>query len=132
MAELIHHIDEIARTKKRHVASVMFDLDFEKDIDSQLKAIEAHREAVANWLDSNGVAYEPCFGFFDGDIDPFYKSDIYVDLEIDFDNLLFCALRDFLENDDETPKIEGVRFVYWRYEQALENEELYKRCLDEI
>ena len=79
MAELIHHIDEIARSKKRHVASIIFDLDFDQDIDSQLKIIEQHRERVVQWLDAHSVSYEPCFGFFDGDIDPFYKGDIYVD-----------------------------------------------------
>ena len=57
---------------------------------------------------------------------------ITVDLEIDFDNPVFCALQDLLENDDESPKIQGVRFIYWRYERALENEEFFKSCLDEI
>ena len=132
MPHLIHHIDEIARTKKRHVASIMFDLDFEGNIQRQLADIEEQREIITAWLSAHKIEYEPCYGFFDGSIETLYKGDLYVDLEVDLSNPAFCSLRDLLENADETPKTSWIKFLYWRYEEALENEVFYKSCLDEI
>ena len=114
MAYLIHHIDEIARTKKRHVASIMFDLDFEGNIQRQLADIEEQREIITAWLSAHKIEYEPCYGFFDGSIETLYKGDLYVDLEVDLSNPAFCSLRDLLENADETYPPDWHRLAFRR------------------
>ena len=132
MADIIDHIDEIARQRKRDVAGIFFQLDLDQPFEPQMKHIEQIRAQIIEWLDARGIAWLPCFDFFDGDIDPFYKGDIYVDLPVDPRNDLFAELTRMLENADETPRIEGVNFRFYRYSQALENEPFYKDSLEDI
>lgn len=132
MIEVIDHIDQIARELKRDVAGVFFSLDETKDINQEIDRIDEIRTPIINWLEENEVSWKPCFGFFDGNIDPYYKGDIYVHLEINENEPKFLQLKEMLENEDESTKIEGVLFNFYRYQYALNNEEFYLDSMDSI
>lgn len=128
----INHIDEIGRQKGRPVAGIFFSVDEDKSLDSQLERIEGLRSEIVQWLNDRKVIWSPCFDFFDGDLDPYYKGDIFVDLEIDPENPTFAALQQLLETEDEQPKISGVNFNFYPYELCLENGPIYEAALESI
>jgi hypothetical protein len=130
--DIIYHIDEIAREKARHVAGIFFTTDENINIDAAIAKIESLRAPIINWLDDHNVAWECCFDFFDGNLDPFYKGDIYVHIEINPHEKIFSELTALLENKDESPKVPGVYFKFFRHEDALANSEFYLASFNKI
>lgn len=132
MAELIDHIDEIARQRCRHVAGVFFSLPEDVPIEDALAQVERVRLPIIRWLEGRGVKWQKCFDIFDGDLDPFYKGGIFVDLDVDPDEENFRALALLLEHEDGSPRLEGVFFQLVPYELALANEDFYRKSIDSV
>ena len=128
----IDHIDEIARTKLRDVAGIFFDIDKSLPINEAIAKLDLKRAFIVDWLNENRINWKSCFDFFDGNLDPYYKGDIYVDIPIKFSSAKFSKLLRLLENEDETSKIEGVLFKFYRYEDAVMNADFYMRKINDV
>ena len=127
----LEHIDAISRRKNRDVIYIDFispaPLDgesretrgpkFAPNWEANLERIE-----VIAWLASEGIAWQPCAPFANPIVlQQKYNGQIYVDIPVDATVEQFIKLERFLENRDGTPRLEGVRFQYCSFEDALQN-----------
>ena len=130
MVYLIHNIDQIARQKKKNVIFVKFTPAETAAVKKRLKNIETKRKMVIDWLDKRNIHWEPCFDIFDGAIAELYEGHIHIELSVDKKDQKFLELCRFLENEDETPKFEGVSLLFLRYSDAKKNGKFYKEVMD--
>lgn len=119
MPELIEHIDAIARKQQRDVLSIRFytreairDYHFRRD---------PERQRVTDWLDENGIAWQPCGPVANENAMQAYRGDIYVDVPFDSSNAQFQKLQAYLENPDGTMRHLSVTFEYYPLALAMKN-----------
>lgn len=117
MPMLIHHIDAIAREKKRDVLFLHFE-NYIEDKDLEDNA----RNTVLAWLDEHGIAYTPCMGIEDESIIDGYLGDVYLELPFDEQDPQYQLVQQHLEDDEGNMKIEDVFFFVLSFEVALEIE----------
>jgi hypothetical protein len=117
MPMLIHHIDAIAREKKRDVLFLHFE-NYIEDKDLEDNA----RNTVLAWLDEHGIAYTPCMGIEDESIIDGYLGDVYLELPFDEQDPQYQLVQQYLEDDEGNMKIEDVFFFVLSFEVALEIE----------
>ena len=132
MAELLYHIDEIARRKQTDVLWIAFEYDELGDWERMPRRLRQHRADIIFWLEQRKIAYEHCFGVFCGALEEPYRGNLCIDLPIDNKNKYFVALEEILENTDTSPKIEGVRFYLLSLKMARKNTKFYKESMDDI
>lgn len=119
MPELIEHIDTIARKKQRDVLSIRFytreaihEYHFRRD---------PERQRVIDWLDKNGIAWQPCGPVANENAIQAHRGDIYVDVPFDASNAQFQNLQAYLENPDGTMRHPSVTFEYYPLALAMKN-----------
>ena len=130
MPALLRHIDQIAREKQRGVLYVAFagedadDLpivqnpsyphnwDYEDDV-NRLAFIQFLADNKLDWEPVGPYASESCWSSYNGNI--------YVDVPYDTALPQYELLRQYLENEDGTPKNRRVTFWHCSLEFALKN-----------
>lgn len=119
MPELIEHIDAIARKKQRDVLSIRFYMreairgyDYRKD---------PERQRVTDWLDENGIAWQPCGPVANENAMQAYRGDIYVDVPFEASDAQFQKLQAYLEHPDGTMRHPSVTFEYYPLALAMKN-----------
>lgn len=119
MPELIEHIDAIARSKQRDVLSIRFytreavrEYEYKKD---------PERRRVIDWLDEQGISWQPCGEVAKENALHAYRGDIYVDVPFDPSDARFQKLQAYLENPDGTMRHPSVTFEYYPIALAMEN-----------
>lgn len=127
MPYLIEFIDKIARTKGRDVLLVGFrppedvsaDLwDSEADIDWQRLPV---RRQIIDWLETQGIAWQPCDYMADENSITSYEGQIYIDAPFDEANPTYRQLAAYLEMPDGTPRQAGAWFYVLPLARAMEN-----------
>lgn len=123
MPQLIEHIDAIARRLGRDVLFVSFPACDPFQFDSKTADWETHapRRQVVEWLDTNGIAWQPCARIADENAMVGYSGDIHIDVPSDPDDPVYQKLSAFLEKPDGTPAIEGVIFYLLPLDVAMKN-----------
>jgi hypothetical protein len=130
MPQIIEMIDAIARKKGRDVLYLTFYPLSKSDSGHPVPdAPEVFkyknnktREEVIQWLEANGVAWQPCGPFDPGwIIMEGYCGDIYLDVPFDQNNEDFQKLTAYLENPDGSMKIQNVTFWALPLERAMIN-----------
>ncbi|MBK8751646.1 MAG: hypothetical protein IPL99_08335 [Candidatus Competibacteraceae bacterium] len=131
MPMLINHIDKIARDKQRDVLFLIFyedqnqTVDSEEDIARLMKRYDYEsnetRKMVLTWFENNGIATYPCAPFASGSLMGGYDGRLYIDVPFDKAHPDYQKVENFLENEDGTGKIPGVRFCYLPLESAMKN-----------
>jgi len=108
MPQLLQHIDQIAREKKRDVIYIEFHnfagnyhLDYRKN---------PSREIIADWLATNNIPHWECGGPEVGFWSTRYRGEIYIDVPYDKCDPLYLKIESFLENPDGTMRFEGAWF----------------------
>lgn len=132
MADLLYHIDEIARIKEADVVWIAFEYEQPGDWEKMPPSLRQQRAQIICWLEQRKIDYQHCFGFFDGALEEPYRGDLFVDLPIDKINKNFAALEAMLENPDTSPKIEGVRFYLLALKAAKKNKKFYRKITQDI
>ena len=137
MPLLLEHIDAIARQKQRGVLYVEFHplaLDPEageslsaQDVwawktmpDSAWQALPI-RQQIIDWLDAQGIGWQPCGHFADVGLMLGYRGQLYIDLPYDKSLPAFQVLQAFLENPDGSMRYPEAFFVYCSQDKAMEN-----------
>ena len=137
MPLLLEHIDAIARQKQRGVLYVEFHplaLDPQageslsaQDVwawktmpDSAWQALPI-RQQIIDWLDAQGIGWQPCGHFADVGLMLGYRGQLYIDLPYDKSLPAFQVLQAFLENPDGSMRYPEAFFVYCSQDKAMEN-----------
>ena len=143
MPQLIQTIDRIARIQQRDVLFLSFydralkerldNVPKEERFDAQQQWRDHRSEAwatlpirqqIIDWLDANGIAWQPCAQFAPGwVIMEGYVGDIYLDVPYDKDLPLYQELEAYLQYPDDTMRFENVMFFCLTLEQAMVNAE---------
>jgi hypothetical protein len=128
MAELIEHIDAIARAERRDVLYIEFHRKDWYDWGSDSLHVyqyknDARREQVLTWLDEHGISWRKCGPFFrdKGLVRQPYLGEICLDIPFDESDAGYCLVRDYLENPDGSMRDENVRLYVITLEKALGN-----------
>jgi hypothetical protein len=66
MADLLYHIDEIARRKKTDVVWIAFEYEEPGNWERIPQRLRQHRAEIIFWLEQRKIPYEHCFGIFGG------------------------------------------------------------------
>lgn len=116
MPRILERIEEIAIAKQRDVLYLAFhDLkrDFISDsLDFDYENCPARQELI-QWLNQNRIIHQDCFGWWGkGYLTIPYLGEIYLDVPYDEDHPQYQLLREHLEYDDGTPKINGVSWLW--------------------
>ena len=118
MAVLVEYIDKIARDKNRDVLFVRFegtkfnDRDYTKYQD---------RNEFISFLEKNNISYQMCDDFSSENGWKSYRGQLYLDVPFEKEHAQYQLLEEYLENEDGTPKMEGVMFYYLPLEIAMKN-----------
>ena len=130
MPLLIEHIDRLAREKKRTVLFVSFE-SINSELDLMSMAAPNHsysdfendinRQELIAWLDSNGIAWQPCAHFASENALLSYSGNIYVDVPWDEDDPQFVKFQERLETSDGTPRNPQVKIWACSLEDAMKN-----------
>jgi hypothetical protein len=130
MPQLIQTIDAIARQKGRDVLYLTFYPLDNPNPDDPLDAPKYHfdhensttRAEIIQWLDQNGIAWQPCGSFEPGwMVLEGYSGDIYLDVPLDTGNEVYQKLVNHLENPGGSMRIKDVTFWALRLERAMIN-----------
>jgi hypothetical protein len=132
MAELIDHIDEIARSKNTDVIWIQFTYPEPTALEAMPQRLRKSRNKIIGWLDEQKISYELCFGFSDGALEEPYVGDLYIELPVDPSNIPFRYLQRMLENADYSPRIEGIRMIFLPLKMARENGNFYTNAMKEF
>jgi hypothetical protein len=132
MADLLYHIDEIARRKKTDVVWIAFEYEEPGNWERMPQRLRQHRTEIILWMEQRQIPYEHCFGVFGGALEEPYRGDLCVDLPIDKTNKYFAALEEILEHSDKSPKIDGVQFYLLSLKIARKNKKFYQDIMDDI
>ena len=137
MPLLLEHIDAIARQIQRGVLYLEFhplarapqagenlsaqDVWAWKTMpDSAWQALPI-RQQVIDWLDAQGIGWQPCGHFADVGLMMGYRGQLYIDLPYDQSLPSYQALEAFLENPDGTMRYREALFFYCSLEEASKN-----------
>ena len=114
---VIRDIDKIARDKQDGVLYVVFEGEkFRGDCEKFEERI-----SLIKLLEEHEIVYEECANFASEYGWSSYKGQLYIDLPFDKKNKKYMVLENYLENEDGTPKMEGVMFYYLPLEIAMKN-----------
>ena len=130
MPYLMHHIDEIARQKKRNIIFVKFTRVETISVEKHLKKIEPRRKMIIKWLSNRKIKWQPCYDVFRGHIELPYDGHLYIELSVDKRDHTYLEFCKLLENEDETPKFKGVSLWIFRYSDGRKNRKFYKEVMD--
>ncbi|MEX3846274.1 hypothetical protein ACLFKS_24655 [Paraburkholderia sp. BR10879] len=128
MALEIEHIDAIARSKQRDVLFVEFRrINHDRSLGrlvgvSEWRELHA-RQQIIDWLNAEGIGWNPCGEFAHLDVRFGYRGQIYIDIPFDRDLYAYRELEAFLENPDGTMRIPGARFCCVAIDDAMNNAE---------
>lgn len=115
MPALIPYIHDIAIEKERAVLLITF--EFSDGCNYRNSPI---RENLIKWLEQQKIEYQPAT------VQEYsYLGELYVDVPFDPNNSMYKVLVEHLENEDGSPKVEGVYFHYLPLEHALTMREQY-------
>ena len=143
MPQLIETIDRIARIKQRDVLFLSFyDGPLKERLETALSEEEENarwfwkehrredwktlpiRQQITDWLDTKGIAWQPCGPFAPGwVVMEGYSGDIYLDVPYDKSLPLYQELEDYLQYDDDRMRHEHVWFFCLPLEEAMRNTE---------
>jgi len=115
MPQLIEHIDHIAVKKRRDVTylQIFSCVDGVFPVNDEATTLE-----VTSWLDKNNISWEVCAL-------PSYNEIIggptliYLDVPFEQNNQQYKLLKDYLENDDGSMKIENCDWCYMPLDNAM-------------
>jgi hypothetical protein len=129
MPQIIEHIDAIARQKKRDVLFVIFHRR-ERLSNGTTQLIRAGdwrqsatRKLIIEWLDAQGIVWEPCGHVANLLSQMPYLGQIYIDIPFDMSSPQYQRLASFLEHPDGTMKLPGATFCALSLEAAMKNAE---------
>ena len=115
MPQLLQHIDQIGRAQQRDVLFLEFSGS------SGHYASNPQRENILAWLDQNGITYRECGGYASETRMESYRGQVYIDVPYDVDDPAYLQLEAYLENDDGTMRLEGVRFSCYPLDYCMKN-----------
>lgn len=123
MPQLIEHIDAIARQKNRDVLYLTFfpQSDDLEEISQFIYQKSEARKTVLQWLDANGIVWQPCGEFARTNVMMSHLGSVYLDVPFDTQDANFQKLTEYLENPDGSMKIKDVTFWAMRLEHAMKN-----------
>ncbi|MBP6241341.1 MAG: hypothetical protein KA389_00880 [Hydromonas sp.] len=137
MPQIIQYIDAIARHRQRDVLYLVFgartvreymreestDDDADGDVFDTLDEWERtpNRQLVLDWLDEQGMAWQPCGGFANVNVMPPYMGFVYVDVPYDTALPEYQKLEAFLEQADGSRVFPDVLFCYVPLAMAMNN-----------
>ena len=130
MPQLIEHIDAIARQKQRGVLYVMFDRPASNEDKNEDEILEQEdldwktlpiRQQIIDWLDAQGIGWQPCGHFADVGLMMGYRGLLYIDVPYYKSLPAYQALQAFLENPDGTMRYPEALFFYCSLEEASKN-----------
>ncbi len=129
MPLMIQHIDAIARQKQREVLYVSFKpIDPASYIDDGILGLDAMeqkfppiRRHIIDWLDAEGISWEPCGSFADVNWMRRYLGELYVDIAYDTALPAFQALQAFLEYPDGRMRFTEATLMCCSFEHAMLN-----------
>ena len=118
MAQILKHIDKIAREKNRDVIFINFD----REVFPSYKYTEyKDRNELLQWFDKNDIPYQECGPIADEYSWESYRGQLYVDLPIDDNNEKYQLLCEHLDAPNGTFKIKGVESWIFPLKEALKN-----------
>ena len=139
MPQMIQYIDAIARQKRRDVLYLVFgvrtvraymhEASAEDDADSGIFDVlhewerTPNRQMVLDWLDEQGMAWQPCGGFTHVNCMRPYMGFVYVDVPYDTALPEYQKLEAFLEQADGSRVFPDVLFCYVPLDMAMNNAE---------
>lgn len=118
---LIEHIDEIARRIQRDVLFLEFNSNRQIDISIPSPKENGDRDKIINWLDQHSVPWTMCGPMMRKNYITGYQGGIFINVEVNPENVLYQSVLTFLENQDGTSRFENVRVLVLRLAVALEN-----------
>lgn len=123
MPQLLQHIDAIARQKGRDVLYLSFyprPADFLELSDFDHEKCRA-RKTIIKWLDTHGIAWEPCGEFADERTMMPYLGSIYLDIPYDTEDAGYQKVTSYLENPDGSMKVKSVSYWIVPLDIAMKN-----------
>jgi len=134
MTQTLPYLDDIAIKKNRDVVFVLFyknpfDFlfsDLHRNTDPLDDPFENHKERnkLIQFLNENNISYKECFGpYTPGYIIQPYTGTLYIDVVFDETNSNYQLVKQYLENDDDTSKIENVLFCYFLLSDTTKDED---------
>ena len=121
MPMLIEYIDAIARNKNRDVLFASFESEESSDLPTPVgekplsfnwlhQDWENHsvRKRVTEWLDENGIGWQPCDNFADPNVMFPYMRKIHIDVPCDNDLPEYRKLEAFFENQDGSMRLPSL------------------------
>ncbi|MDI1349431.1 hypothetical protein [Aquabacterium sp.] len=111
MVALVEYLDTIAREKKRDVLYVDFRLSFDGNSERSAWQYLPIRSQLIDWFASQGIGMEYAIFVVDDSclISPPYQGEFYIDVPYDAGDPRFCTVLKYMENEDGSGKIPGVR-----------------------
>lgn len=124
MPMLIEHIDAICRKKGRDVLYLIFSREGEED-EFFARGLNWEnlpaRKQIIDWLDENGIQWQPCGHFANENLMMSYRGQIYIDVPFALKDPVYQKLQNYLETPDGVIKFPGVKFLYLPLELAMKN-----------
>jgi hypothetical protein len=129
VASLLFHIDQIARVRRRNVVWIAFEYDSPGGVENMPRSMKIIRNKIVGWLEKQKISYEPCFGIFDGALEERYRGDLFVEIKVRIKDPYFIELEKIIENEDGSPKVDGVLMYILPRKIADKNSIYYKSII---
>jgi hypothetical protein len=123
MAQVLEHIDKIARDKNRDVLFIVFK-DAKNEIDEEFSydyETDSVRAEFLLWLNQNNIPYQKCGPIASVNGWESYRGQLYIDVPMDENDQRYQKLNNHLENQDGTMKIAGISYYYIPLKVAMKN-----------
>ncbi len=118
MPKILKHIDQIGREKNRDVLYIEFD---RKVFAGYRYQNYQNRAELIEWLKTNDIAYEECFGYASDTGDESYKGQLYIDIPFDETLEKYNLLNNHIELKDGELRFEGIGLWTLLLEDANKN-----------
>jgi hypothetical protein len=118
MPQLLEHIDAIARKKQRDVLYLEFH-------DADGNPVDYHalplRPQIIEWLNREGVGWQPCGGVASEHRIRAYAGQIYIDVPFALENPGYRKVQAYLEHPDGSMRFREATFYALPLEAAMRN-----------
>lgn len=115
-----YFIDEIARRKERDVIVILCGPPSEAT-QAEVEAVGRVRDLIVVWLAARQINWEPCFGYYSGDVAERYAGHMFVDVPYSMQHPDFVALHRLLTNEDGSGRTVGISLGVCRLHSAVRN-----------
>lgn len=118
MPQQLEHIDAIARHKRRDVLYLDFHAAKDRLLDYEVLPV---RRQIIEWLDRQGIGWQPCGAIASENSLQSYRGQIYIDVPFIPADPVYQKLQAYLEHPDGRIRFAEVSFYVLPLDIAMRN-----------